>query len=65
VTLESAGWRDHLMLGPDEERMVQIPTDGRSQATPLSIAATDGFRPVDVDPKSADDRFLGVWIEPR
>jgi len=65
VTLESAAWRDSLMLGPDEVRMLQIPTDGRSQATPLRIAATNGFRPVDVDPKSADDRFLGAWIEAR
>jgi len=65
VTLESAGWRDSLMLGPDEERMVQIPTDDRSQATPLKVSATNGFRPVDVDPKSADERFLGVWIETR
>ncbi len=38
VTLESAAWRDSLMLGPDEERVVQIPTDGRSRATPLSVA---------------------------
>ncbi len=65
VTLESAGWRDRLMLGPDEVRMVQVPTDGRSQATPLRVAATNGFRPVDVDPMSADERFLGVWIETR
>jgi len=65
VTLESAGWRDSLMLGPDEERMVQIPTDDRSQATLLKVSATNGFRPVDVDPKSADERFLGVWIETR
>ena len=65
VTLESAAWRDSLKLGPDEERVVQIPTDGRSRATPLSVAATNGFRPADVDPKSADERFLGVWIEAR
>jgi hypothetical protein len=65
VTLESATWRQSLMLGPDEALMVQIPTDGRSQATPLRVAATNGFRPVDVDPKSADERFLGVWIETR
>jgi len=65
VTLESAAWRDSFKLGPDEVRMVQLPTDGRSQATPLSVAATNGFRPVDVDPKSADERFLGVWIETR
>jgi hypothetical protein len=65
VTLESATWRRSLRLGPDEALMVQIPTDGRSQATPLRVAATNGFRPVDVDPKSEDERFLGVWIEPR
>jgi hypothetical protein len=65
VTLESATWRQNLRLGPDEALIVQIPTDGQSHATPLKIAATNGFRPVDVDPKSADERFLGVWIETR
>ncbi len=65
VTLESAGWRNSLMLGPDEVRMIQIPTDDRSQATPLKVTAKNGFRPVDVDPRSADERFLGVWIETR
>jgi hypothetical protein len=65
VTLESATWRESLRLGPEEALMVQIPTDGRSQATPLRVAATNGFRPVDVDPKSEDERFLGVWIETR
>ena len=65
VTLESAAWRERFVLAPDEVREVQIPTDGRSQATPLRVASTNGFRPVDVDPKSADERFLGVWIETR
>jgi hypothetical protein len=63
VMLESARWRENLKLAPDERLTVQIPTDGRSQATPLKISATNGFRPVDVDPKSDDERFLGVWIQ--
>ena len=65
VTLESAAWREILMLEPGDERFVQIPTDHRRRVTPLKVAATNGFRPADVDPKSEDVRFLGVWIETR
>lgn len=68
VTLESSGWRDRLALKPGEERFVRLPSDTRSddrRLIRLKVAATDGFRPADVDPKSADVRFLGVWIETR
>ena len=65
VTLESAGWREIFMFEPGAERFVQIPADRRRRATLLAVAATNGFRPADVDPKSEDVRFLGVWIETR
>jgi hypothetical protein len=29
----------------------------------LTIAVEDGFSPRDLDPSSADQRFLGIWIE--
>ena len=65
VTLESAGWQETLILEPGAERIVQIPTDHPRRVIPLKVAATKGFRPADVDPKSDDVRFLGVWIETR
>ena len=66
VTLESAtlegntharAWR--------RTRRCRLPTDRRRPVTPLNVTATNGFRPADVDPKSEDVRFLGVWIETR
>jgi hypothetical protein len=39
-----------------------VPLDVRRGATLVTIAASAGFHPSAVDPKSRDDRFLGVWI---
>ena len=65
VTLESAGWQETLILEPGAERILQIPADHRRRAIRLKVAATKGFRPAEVDPKSEDLRYLGVWIETR
>jgi hypothetical protein len=68
VTLESPGWSERLMLKPGEERFVGAPPgvpSGDRRLLRLSVAATNGFRPADVDPASEDVRFLGVWIETR
>jgi hypothetical protein len=65
VALESAGWRETLALEPGAERIVRLPTDDRRRVTSLNVKPATGFRPADVDPKSEDVRFLGVWIETR
>lgn len=65
VTLESGTWRERFEFKPGEETVVQLPIDRRNQTTRLRVSATSGFRPVDVDPKSEDDRFLGARIEAR
>ena len=65
LTLESGTWRERVALKAGEGRVLQLPTDGRSRATPLKVTAANGFRPVDVDPESEDERFLGVRIETR
>jgi hypothetical protein len=65
VTLESQGWRERLALKPGEERLVRMPPDTIRRLMRLKVAATRGFRPADVDPKSEDVRFLGAWIETR
>jgi hypothetical protein len=54
-----------LALKPREERIVEVPMDIRRRIVPLKVAATHGFRPAEVDSKSQDVRFLGVWIETR
>jgi hypothetical protein len=64
VMLESGSWRQQLTLAPGEELLIPVPSEGR-RLTPLGVTATLGYRPADVDPKSEDRRYLGVWIETR
>jgi len=65
VTLESGTWRERLALTPGEERVLQLPIDGKSGATLLKVGTTGGFRPVEFDSNTEDERFLGVRIEIR
>jgi hypothetical protein len=62
VTLESGTWHQTLVLKPSEEHLCDVPV-GDGPGTPLTVRSAEGFRPADVDPKSEDDRLLGVWIE--
>ena len=52
-----------MTLSPGEERLVDVPV--ASDAVPLDVTAERGFRPTDVDPRTTDDRYLGVWLEAR
>ena len=54
-------WHETLILRPGEERRCDIPV-GDGPGTPLTVHSAQGFRPADLDPKSQDDRVLGVWI---
>jgi hypothetical protein len=65
VTIASAAWREQLVLGPGEERVLPVPVDARGRGVLLDVTSTGGFRPSDVDPKSDDVRFLGAWIDTR
>jgi len=65
VTLESGEWRERLTLAPGEERFLRVPMAANGRLTALKVTAARGFRPADVDPKSQDQRYLGVWIETR
>ena len=62
LKFESSAWRDEMTLGAGEERRVQVPIDPQRGAALLTITTSAGFRPSAVDPKSRDDRFLGVFI---
>jgi len=62
VRFESSAWRDEMSLGAGEERQVRVPIDPQRGAALLTITTSAGFRPSAVDPKSRDDRFLGVFI---
>ena len=63
VLVETGSWRDGARLGPGEERRIEVPLDQARGATVLKFTTTAGFRPSAADPKSRDDRFLGVWVK--
>jgi hypothetical protein len=63
VTFESGAWRDAMSLAPGEERRIQVPIDRQRGAALMTITVSAGFRPSAVDPKSRDDRFLGVYVK--
>jgi hypothetical protein len=62
LLIESGGWRDQVRLGPGEERRMEIPLN-IERATLIRFTTSTGFRPSEVDPKSRDSRFLGVWVK--
>jgi hypothetical protein len=63
LLLSSGTWRDERKLTPGEEREITIPLDTGRGATRLRLRSASGFRPSDMDRRSADSRFLGVWIQ--
>jgi hypothetical protein len=63
VLIETGSWRDGARLGPGEERRIEVPLDQVRGATVLKLTTSAGFRPSAADPKSRDDRFLGVWVK--
>jgi hypothetical protein len=62
VVMESGNWREDLHLAAGEERRVTLPIDQGRGAALVTVTTTSGFRPSVVDPKSRDNRFLGIWI---
>ena len=62
LLIESGGWRDQVRLGPGEERRIEVPLN-IERATLIRFTTSAGFRPSEVDPKSRDTRFLGVWVK--
>jgi len=51
-----------LMLQSGEERQVSLPPLYGDAAYLVTIRTSSGFRPADVDPRSRDRRFLGVYV---
>jgi hypothetical protein len=62
LTVSSGRWRETFTLGPGEERHLEIPVVPGRQAALVTAASAAGFRPSESDPKSRDERFLGVWV---
>jgi hypothetical protein len=62
VTLRAMDNEQRLTLQPGEERPVRLPTVFMGGAYAVSIRTSTGFRPSEVDPRSHDQRFLGVYV---
>ncbi|HYE86441.1 MAG TPA: hypothetical protein VEA16_08805 [Vicinamibacterales bacterium] len=62
ATFSTFGWQQTLELTPGNIAEVQLPVFPNG-VIPLTIDLESGFYPKNVDPKSADPRFLGLWIE--
>jgi hypothetical protein len=62
VLLESGAWRGDVALKAGEERRIEIPLDPATHTALVRIRSESGFRPMDVDGRSKDSRFLGVFV---
>jgi hypothetical protein len=60
--LESGRWRGDVGFGPGEERRVSVPLEAATGTALLHIHSDSGFRPADVDGRSTDTRYLGVFV---
>lgn len=60
--LESGAWRGDVGFGPGEERRVDVPLAPSTASAMIRIRSESGFRPADVDGRSKDPRFLGVFV---
>jgi hypothetical protein len=65
ITLESGSWREELVLGPSEERIVSVPADSTRIGTALRVTSRRSVSPAAVNPQSADRRVLGCFIATR
>jgi hypothetical protein len=63
LLVSSGGWRDERKLAPGEERALTIPLDTSHGATRLRWQSASGFRPSAFDRRSADSRYLGIWVQ--
>jgi hypothetical protein len=62
VRLRSSAGEEHFTLQPDEQRPIRLSVSSRDTPQAVGIGTSAGFRPADVDPRSRDRRFLGVYV---
>ena len=61
VTIEAPGWSQKLELAPGVTQRVAVPSKEGDRFVPLTITASDGFVPAEVE-GSKDRRLLGAWV---
>ena len=60
VLVHTATGTERIELAPWARTVIATPDD--SGATVVSVESEGGFRPMDLDPQSADYRELGVFV---
>ncbi len=62
ASFSTFGWSHDMALVPGEATEIVLPsmTGG---IVPLMISVDDGFYPIEFDPTTGDQRFLGIWVE--
>jgi hypothetical protein len=63
VSIASAPANASFSLAPWEEREIRLAMDG--PVLDVIIESESGFRPSDLDPRTRDDRELGVLVRAR
>jgi hypothetical protein len=61
VRLATPAWSQTLELVPGVTQRVTVPSNPGDRFIPLTVTATDGFVPAEVE-SSTDERLLGAWI---
>jgi hypothetical protein len=62
LRVSTVGWSQEVTLQPYLRDDIELPTGDRRLVT-LDLRASSAFVPAQLDPKSTDDRALGVWVE--
>ena len=62
VTVSMRGWQETMKLDAAAPQEITLPDSNRRLLT-IAVHPESGFYPHTYDPKSADVRFLGAWVE--
>jgi hypothetical protein len=62
VSVEVGGRRERLRLSPGDVRVWEGELEPGRGLVPVTVTAPGGFRPASVDPRSADERWLGCQV---
>jgi hypothetical protein len=65
IHLQMGAWSDTITLAAGEEQIIALPAPPEVSAVLVGLRPEDGFQPAAVDPTSADQRWLGCWVEVR
>lgn len=64
VTVEAAGRRLKVDLGPDETRAIDVAVPEGAERLRIAVRALKSFHPSEVDSRSGDTRRLGCQVRP-